>query len=123
MSDRLLYIAFAASVLGVIGLTYGLAGIKPPLSPIDSVSTNDLGSNIRIQGVVSSVHEFSGGSLMLSLDDGSGVIDVYLPYNTALSLNSTSIGKRRIDVVGTVQVYKGRLEVLVDSADKIVFLT
>jgi len=78
MSDRMLYVALCVSVLGLFILTYASVLMEPPLSKIGVLDSNSIGKQVHVQGVVLNVHRFSGGSLVISIADGSGEIDVYV---------------------------------------------
>lgn len=118
MSEKILYLALSISILGLILLIYASEALEPPLSSIEEITTNGLGKNVHVIGNVERVHEFEGGSALLTLGDNNTDIDVYLPYNTAKQIDLKLLDKR-VDVIGEVQVYNGRLEIIVDNKDSI----
>ncbi len=114
----LVHIALVISIFGLLMLTYASEHLEPPLSRIDQVTSNTLGKNVRIHGNISEIHEFEGGSILISLQDPTGEIDVYLPYNVAASykdmLNATEL-ETELEVIGSVEVYKGKLEIVIEN--------
>lgn len=116
MTGKLYMLSAATSILGLLLLTFTSNQVSPPLSSIGDVSTDFLDENMRVKGRVCRLHEFDGGSMIITLCDNKDELDVYLPYDVALQVNSTSLESREIDVVGAVEVYKGRLELVVNDA-------
>jgi RecJ-like exonuclease len=109
MSDRILYLALGVSVLGLLILTYVSEVIEPPVSRIGDINSNSIGKDLRVQGSVSGLHRFKGGSVLLTVADGTGNISVYLDYSMAMSM--PNISKARVlDVVGEIDEYEGALE-------------
>jgi len=118
MTDKIIYVALGVSVLGLLIFTYASILMEPPLSKISALDTASIGKQIHVQGVVSEVHKFKGGSITVSLNDGSGDIDVFVSYYMA---NSTApIAKGNIvEVIGELDEYKGKLEIKPKNADSI----
>ncbi|MBN2014121.1 MAG: exodeoxyribonuclease VII large subunit [Candidatus Altiarchaeota archaeon] len=116
MDFQLIHLALAISIIGLLILAFAEEHLEPPLSWIKQINTNSLGRNVHVKGNISGFHEFKGGSFTLSLKDSSGEIDIYVPYNVALSLNNVS-DAGEIEVIGSVEVYKGRLEIVVENID------
>ena len=115
MADRVLYIALTVSVVGLLLITYVSPSIRPPLSRVCDVGGGSVEKTVRVAGNVSKVHAFRGGSSLLTLSDGGCDIDVYIPYGVSSGLNSSSALGRPVEVSGVVQLYDGRLEVVVDK--------
>jgi DNA/RNA endonuclease YhcR with UshA esterase domain len=116
MTDKIIYIALGVSVLGLLIFTYASMLMEPPLSKIGALGTNSIGKQVHVQGLVSNVHAFKGGSITASISDGSGDIDVFVSYYMA---NSTApIAKGNIlEVVGELDEYQGKLEIKPKSAE------
>lgn len=110
----MLHISLIISISGLLVLTFANESLEPPLSRIDQINTNSLGKNVHVRGNISSVHEFGGGSILLVLDDSSGMIDVYLPYNVADSVSGL-VNSTGLEVIGSVEVYRGKLEIVVEN--------
>ena len=117
--DKLLYSAFIVSMVGLLILTFAYQSIEPPLSRVSDIDQNSLGKNIRVQGNISRIHEFKGGSILVVLNDNGSEIDLYLPYYVSKSILDDISRAERIDVIGTVEIYKGKVEIVVDDKDSI----
>jgi DNA/RNA endonuclease YhcR with UshA esterase domain len=90
--------------------------MEPPLSKIAALDSNSIGKQVHVQGLVSDVHTFKGGSIAVSINDGSGYIEVFVSYYMA---NSTApIAKGNIlEVVGELDEYQGKLEIKPKNAE------
>jgi DNA/RNA endonuclease YhcR with UshA esterase domain len=116
MTDKIIYIALGVSVLGLLIFTYASMLMEPPLSKIAALDSNSIGKQVHVQGLVSDVHTFKGGSISVLINDGSGDIDVFVSYYLA---NSTApIAKGNIlEVIGELDEYQGKLEIKPKNAD------
>lgn len=123
MSEKITYLALATSIVGLIILTFVLGGLKPALSQVSVISQSDIGKSVHVQGLVEDVHVFDGGSAVLTVSEGEASIAVYLPYDVSQATNASSLRSLRVDVIGTVNVYKGELELVVEDEDSIKPLT
>lgn len=112
MDLGLIHLALVISIAGLLLLAFSNEFLEPPLSRIDQISSNSLGKNVHIKGNVSDKHEFAGGSILLSVEDSTGSIDVYLPYDAAKRYSHNS---STLDIIGSVELYKGKLEVVVED--------
>lgn len=70
---------------------------------------------MRIEGSIIDIHTFEGGSILLKLADKTADVDVYLPYNVAKEAASMLDEKQRLQVIGEIQVYNSRLEVVLEN--------
>lgn len=120
MRDILLYAALIVAVVGVFVLAYAGDRITPPLSRVSDVTFARVGENVRVAGNVTRAHTFAGGSVILTVSDGTGDVDVYLPYNVAAEYDNKNL--TAVEVTGGVKVYKGRREVVVEDASNLVVL-
>lgn len=114
MDSSLVYTAFVISVVGLILLAYASETLQPPLCRIGDITSNDVGRNLHISGNISKVHKFRGGSLLLYVRDSSGGIDVYLPNNVA-SVRADVLNASEVDLVGSLEIYQGKLEIVVSN--------
>jgi DNA/RNA endonuclease YhcR with UshA esterase domain len=114
MDLEMLHLSLVISISGLLILAFAGGYLEPPLSSIGQVNTNFLGRNVHLRGNLSDFHEFEGGSILLVLRDSTGEIDVYLPYNVA-KMKSDLLNSTELEVVGSVEVYRGRLEVVVED--------
>ena len=119
MADRLLYLAYLVSVFGVLLLAFILPRLEPPLCLVSDVSAELLEKMIRVEANVSRVHTFKGGSMIVSVTDGVGSLDVYLPVDVARSVGMLDVGDE-LELRGRVQLYDGSLELVVEQPDYLV---
>jgi len=117
MTERLFALAAATSIIGLIILSYASSHIYPPKTRLEDVSMDFLDENIHLEAPACSVHRFDGGSILVTLCREGEELDLYIPYNTAQNLDSSLLENQTLDVVGTVQVYQGRLEVVLDNIE------
>ena len=123
MNDKILYLGVITSFLGLMLLTYASHTLEPELIDIGAVNTKYLEKNVHIQGDITTVQYFKGGSVLLVLDDQTGQIDIYLPRNLAEDINKKWLVEGQlVEVIGTVKLYKGRLEVEPESYDGVKFI-
>ena len=116
MTDKIIYVALGVSVLGLLIFTYASILLEPPLSKINALDSNSIGKQIHVQGLVSEVHKFKGGSITVSINDGSGDIDVFVSYYMSNSTAPLAKGKI-LEVVGELDEYQGKLEIKPKNAD------
>jgi DNA/RNA endonuclease YhcR with UshA esterase domain len=108
------------SLFGLLLITYISPSIKPPLSKVSDVTASSLEKVVRVEATVSRAHTFKGGSMMLTLADGNSTLDAYLPLNVASEFKGVVLEEAAVELTGTVQLYKGRLEVVVDRPGNLV---
>jgi DNA/RNA endonuclease YhcR with UshA esterase domain len=118
MTDKIIYIALCISILGLLILTYVSEVIEPPVSSIRDINANSVGKNLHVIGKVSEAHSFSGGSAVLTIDDGTGKIDAYVGYSTAKSMPGI-LKAKTVSVTGEIDEYKGSLEIKADKPDSV----
>lgn len=118
MESHLIRAALTISVVGLLLLAYAGESLQPPLCRIKQITGGDLGRNVRFIGNVTRTHIFSGGSMVLTVNDSSGGIDVYVPYDLAVARPGLQ-NATEIEVIGVVEVYRGRLEIAISGADSL----
>jgi len=120
MPEWMFHVALAVSVTGLLLLAFISPSVKPPPSRVCDISGSSVGKAVYLSGNVSEVHAFKGGSKMLTLSEYGCTVDVFMSPDIGQSLaNSTLVG-RRLDVLGEVQLYKGRVEVSVDKPGAVI---
>lgn len=116
MTNKLFYLALATSIAGLVLLTYAADILEPDPVEISKINNNQndyLYKNVHIQGEIIDFKRFKGGSISLKVNDRTGTITVFLQYHVANKVN-VQMGQR-IDVIGTVEIYKGDLEIVVND--------
>ena len=122
MSDKIVYVALGLSVFGLLLLTFASLVMEPPVSHIGSINTNSIGHSLHVRGNVVDVYKFKGGSLALTVDDGTGNISVYVDYSSAKALPLLA-GAKRIDAIGEIDQYQGALEMKPSSSGSIFIIS
>ncbi|MFH1402741.1 MAG: hypothetical protein ABIH11_00550 [Candidatus Altiarchaeota archaeon] len=108
-------VALAVSVVGLVLLYYASKHVQPPYSRIQDISVSSLERNVRFAGYVHSTHRFDGGSHMLTVVENNSMIEVFLPQR--IGIERMPERGSRVEVTGTVQLYNGRLEVVVGDRE------
>ena len=121
MADKLLYTALVISILGLILLAYAADLLEPGVVEISKIDNNYLYKNTHIRGDVVDLKEFNGGSILLTVDDKTGTIGVFLSYKAAKSINVEK--GQKVDVIGTVEIYKDELEIAVDDRKQVTVIS
>lgn len=57
--------------------------------------------------------------MLLVLEDSTGRIDVHLPYNVAREINL--VNSTELEIIGSVEIYKGKLEIVIENIGGIRF--
>ncbi len=115
----MLQLALAMSLLGLMIIAYVSPTIRPPASAVSDISPYSLEKSVRVVGNVNRTHTFKGGAVILALSDGRSTLDVYLSRDAAAGLNVTALFGRRVEASGTVQLYRGKLELVVERPDSV----
>lgn len=118
MTGKIIYVALGVSVLGLLILTYVSTVMEPPLSNIGDLNSNSIGKQVHVQGMITEVHKFKGGSITFSLGDGTGDIDVFLINYMANDTANISKGTI-VDVIGEVDQYNWALEIIPKNAGSV----
>ena len=113
MGDWVLYTALATSIAGLMLLTFVSESLEPPYSAVAEINPGFIGKSVHLRGEVSDLYEFKGGSVLVTLSGGNSSIDIFLPYSVSTQIAFKPAINQALDVIGVVEVYKGRLEVVV----------
>jgi hypothetical protein len=110
----MLYPALVVSILGLLLIAFISPNLRPPASKVGDLSQSALQKAVLFDGKVSKSHDFKGGSRVLTVSDGQSSIEVFLPYAVASEFKGVKLDGRSVEVSGVVQLYDGRLEVVVE---------
>ena len=92
--------------------------LEPPVSKVSALDSNSIGKQVHVRGRVSDVYKYKGGSISFSVNDSTGVIDVFVSYYLANSTSQIAKGASA-DVIGELDEYKGKLEIKPSSGDSV----
>lgn len=115
----------AAAVLSLASMYLYAKTLGPLRVPIGDLEVGMVGTEVQVAGVVASVREVGGGLSLEVYDplDGSRV-DVFVPQTVYQQMEGLGLARGvQVTVVGTLQLYQGRLEILVTSPDGIVVVS
>lgn len=122
----MLLVATVSSLAGVLGLYLYSSSLGAVSIQIQDIDMDDVGTIVRTEGYVTEQRLTSNSDLILTLVEyqGSKTIDVYVPKNIYSSFDHRRevLPSACIEVVGEVQQYQGRLEIVISSADNIKIL-
>lgn len=120
--NTLFKIAFATSILGLIGMILFSGQVTPKQVHIVEVNNGMLDEDVSVEGVVCEIKQSQNGkTYFLELMDNTGKIDVVVfekdvQYIEKNSFKMNSLINRRIKIFGTVAEYNGRLELELKDA-------
>jgi len=104
---RLGQLALLAGVVGIIFLFYYSYSWECIRIPIGSIGSKMLEERVCVKGIVDWSHE-GGEFLLFGLNDGNSI--------KVIKFGSASIeGKRIVSVKGTVQEYRGEIEIVAEE--------
>ena len=113
MTNKLLYTALVVSIAGLILLTYAANLLEPGVVEIGKIDSDCLYKNIHIRGDIVDLKKFNGGSVLLTVDDKTGTIGVFLSYKAANNIKVDT--GQKVDVIGTVEFYEDELEIVIND--------
>jgi DNA/RNA endonuclease YhcR with UshA esterase domain len=117
----MLHLALALSIFGLVLIAYVSPSIRPPLSRIPDIGASSLEKAVLFRGEISQTHVFKGGSMILTVSEGGASVDVFVPSTIAKGYKASSLTGKRVMVSGTVQLYRGKVEVAVENPSGVVW--
>ncbi|MFH0863169.1 MAG: hypothetical protein V1875_09110 [Candidatus Altiarchaeota archaeon] len=121
VADSMLHLALCVSIFGLVIIAYISPSIRPPVSHISDLEASSVEKAVLFEGGVTKTHAFKGGSVLLTVSEGGSSVDVFVPATHAKGFISSSWTGRHVKVTGTVQLYRGKLEVVVDNPKGVVW--
>jgi hypothetical protein len=118
----MLYLAFGASVAGLLALAFILPSVRPPLSNPGMVGPSSVERAVRVRGIVSDVHCFKGGSMVFSLSGSGSELRVFLPVSSASGFGCGDLDGKAVEASGVVKIYRGSVELYVGRSEDLVLL-
>jgi DNA/RNA endonuclease YhcR with UshA esterase domain len=117
--NRLLLLAVLGSVIGVVSLYAYATTIQAREVAIGDVGGDDVGSLVRVRGLLKDVSTTSGGSLRMVVMDPEtySTVGVFIPRDVVDGMEGLEefVPGASLTVVGEVQEYRGRVELYVSS--------
>ncbi|MDI6807162.1 MAG: OB-fold nucleic acid binding domain-containing protein [Candidatus Aenigmarchaeota archaeon] len=118
MSEKfLLRISIVCSLAGLVLLFFISQTLELPPTAINLLTIDDIGKNIKICGEITSRFVSKTNHVFLQLKDDTGKIDVIIFNNTAEKLNAYELNQSKICVIGSVDEYENKLEIIVKKIE------
>lgn len=107
--EILFYISSILSIIGVLILAYISPLINPPLKGIGEISHSDIEKKVYAEGTIKEIIKHKDASTTLKFYNTT--TEIYLPKDIQLHFKKNE----RIRALGTVKIYRGGLEILVND--------
>ena len=121
--DKLLKIALVTSLIGIIGLLIFTPTIEVKKVELKDISRAMIDEEVSVDCVVTDIaRSSSGSSYFLTINDGTGQIQLIIFESQASELQSKDLDisafkGKRVEAVGKITEYNSQLEVILSSAD------
>lgn len=116
------YGALGISFLGLILLYLAVRVIEVPIVKVEDITETMNFAYVRVVGNITRANVYEGGSLYLTVDDGTGTISVKAYGKVSEELmrmeHPPEIGDR-IDVGGTLNITEGKRAMLIQTPDRV----
>ncbi len=113
-----LILSLSVSIIGLTLIYVASVNIEPEKITISDITSDMEGRKISTIGYLIEKREVSGGHLFLTLSDNKTTIQVPLFADMMKNLNNIGVTKndfhikQRIAIEGTIEIYKGTLQVI-----------
>ena len=121
--DKLLKIALVTSLIGIIGLLIFTPTIEVKKVEIKDISRAMIDEEVCVECVVTDIGKSSSGSsYFLTVNDGTGQIQVIIFENQAAEIQSNNFDiedfkDRKVELTGKITEYNSDLEMILSSGD------
>ena len=123
--DKLLKIALVTSLIGIIGLLVFTPTIEVKKVEIKDISRAMIDEEVCVDCVVTDIAKSSSGSsYFLTVNDGTGQIQLIIFESQAAEIQSNSFDiedfkDRKVEVTGKITEYNSDLEMILSSGDSL----
>jgi DNA/RNA endonuclease YhcR with UshA esterase domain len=123
--DKLLRIALVTSLIGIIGLIVFTPTIEVKKVEIKDITRAMIDEEVCIECIVTDIaRSSSGSSYFLTVNDGTGQIQVIIFESQAAEIQSgnfdiESFKDRKVEVTGKITEYNSDLEMILSSGDSL----
>ncbi|MDR3222320.1 MAG: RNA-binding protein [Methanobrevibacter sp.] len=127
--EKIFKIAIFTALIGIVGIIIFADSVETKEVQIKEISKSMVGEKIAINGVIDSIKQTSSGkSYFLSINDGTGKINVLVFESLFLELQDKGINinnylKEKVKVMGTVSEYNSMMELILDDSNSIEIIT
>lgn len=128
MKDRIIFkIAFATSIIGIMGMIIFAGAITPKHLNINEINQGMMNEEVTIEGVVDNIKESQSQTYFFDITDNTGKINVVIFKNNVkdIEINNLTIfhlNKKRIKISGIVTQYNGKIELILKNSKSLEIL-
>ena len=121
--DKLLKIALVTCLIGIIGLILLTPTIEVKKVEIKDITRAMIDEEVSIDCVVTDIaRSSSGSSYFLTINDGTGQIQLVIFENQVAEIQSNNFDiedfkDRKVEVTGKITEYKSDMEMILSSGD------
>lgn len=129
MEDSTIFkLALAMSILGLVGMMFSSQLIAAREVKISEIDRGMLDEDVSVEGVVLDVQQSSrSNTYFLDVTDGTGKISLVIFESSAVDLEQDNmsifnLNNRRVKIIGTVNEYQGKIELVLKDANSLKIL-
>lgn len=119
--DKILKISLVTSLIGIIGLIVFTPYIEVKEVEIKDINRGMIDEEVAVCGIVDDVKKSSSGSTyFLTVNDGTGIINVIVFEKIASQIEDSSMSidmfkNRKAKIVGTITQYNSEMELILSD--------
>lgn len=119
--DKILKISLVTSLIGIIGLIVFTPYIEVKEVEIKDINRGMIDEEVAVCGIVDEVKKSSSGSTyFLTVNDGTGIINVIVFEKIASQMEDSSMSidmfkNRKAKIVGTITQYNSEMELILSD--------
>ncbi|HML05440.1 MAG TPA: OB-fold nucleic acid binding domain-containing protein [Methanobacterium sp.] len=122
--NQIFRIALVTTVFGLAGMIFLSGEIIPQEFKIKEINKNNVGEDLSIEGLITTVENPKNNIYILSVIDGTGKINVVIFGSVAdefsrEGINPQNFQNRRAKIIGNVKEYNGNVELMIENTKSI----
>ena len=122
--NQIFRIALVTTVFGLAGMIFLSGEIIPQEFKIKGINKNNVGEDLSIEGLITTVENPKNNIYILSVIDGTGKINVVIFGSVAdefsrEGINPQNFQNRRAKIIGNVKEYNGNVELMIENTKSI----
>ena len=122
--SQIFRIALVTTVFGLAGMIFLSGEIIPQEFKIKEINKNNVGEDLSIEGLITTVENPKNNIYILSVIDGTGKINVVIFGSVAdefsrEGINPQNFQNRRAKIIGNVKEYNGNVELMIENTKSI----
>jgi DNA/RNA endonuclease YhcR with UshA esterase domain len=122
---KIFKIALVTSLIGLMGMMIFAGDIEPKELKIKEIDRSMVDEKVAITGVIESIDQSSSGkSYFISVNDGTGKINVIIFESTMADFEESGVDinsykNQKAKIFGTITEYKSTMEIILDNSNSI----